>query len=160
MKTILATLTLVLILCVSGFTADATPVFEYGLMSTDGGSTHPAYFIGTEIPLKTTQAGFCQKTRLGYYQFRGESPENQGFYAWSITQQRLSESIWNLYIAAGTGFLNQVEDGDDTQKLGIMLETGCELFNRVPFGLGAKLFPEDGRGDKVFGYVSLSFNLP
>jgi len=144
----------------TAFGADANPTFEVGSMTIDGGQGHLAYMTGFEMNVKATETGFRNYVRSGIYQIRNNSPEAQGAFVWDITEQVLKTNWWNLYGAFGFGLLNQVNNGDDTQNGGTMLEFGCELFNKMPFGVGAKLFPVDGKGDKVFVYGKLSFKLP
>ena len=143
----------------SVMSADANPCFEVGSMTTDGGASHLAYFTGFEMNLKATK-GFTNKIRTGYYQVHNEWPEKQGYYAWNISQVTLKPEWWNLYSSFGFGVLSEVEDGDDKQQGGTMIEFGCVAFNKLPIGFGAKLFPVDDRGDKVFLYGMISFKLP
>lgn len=140
--------------------ADANPTLEFGSMLVDGGSSHLTYFTGFEMNVKATRTGFTNLVRAGIYQVRGKEEEIQGFYAWNISQQVLKKDWWNLYAAFGFGVLNQVVDGDDKQQGGTMLEFGAVLFEKLPIGVGAKLFPVDDKGDKVFVYGRLTFSLP
>jgi len=141
------------------FAADANPCFEIGSMTTDGGASHLMYMSGFEMTVKSTRTGFANVIRSGVYQVRGDE-EIQGFYAWNISQQILKKNWWNLYAGFGFGVMNQVVDGDDKQQGGTMVEFGCVLFNKMPFGVGAKLFPVDDKGDKAFLYGRLTFSLP
>jgi len=155
----LLTLLLLLVPISVTFGADANPTFEVGSMTIDGGSSHLAYFTGFEMNLKKTK-GFVNKIRTGYYQIRNEWPEKQGYFAWNLSQVTLKESWWDFYASSGFGVLNEVNNGDDYQKGGTMLEFGCKAFDKLPIGIGAKLFPVDDRGDKVFLYGMISFSLP
>lgn len=159
MKYLLTLLLLLVPLSVT-FGADADPVFEVGALTVDGGASHLAYMSGFEMNVKATKTGFTNKIRSGIYQVRTGGEEIQGFYAWNISQQVLKKEWWNLYASFGFGVLNEVKDGDDKQSGGTMIEFGCKAFDKLPIGFGAKLFPVDDKGDKVFLYGMISFSLP
>ena len=149
-------LVLVLIPFTISFGADADPVFEIGAVLTDGGTTEAARSVSLEMNVKRS-GDYVNKIRTGYFQWLFDS-EIAGLQAWNINQITLLDN-WKPYIAGGFGGNNEVLEGDDALRGGFMLEIGCDLFNKVPFGIGGKIYPVEDKGDQVFLYGMLSFNL-
>ena len=140
-----------------GFCADADPVIEVGAVLTDGGQGHMARALSGEFNLKKS-GDFVNKIRTGYFQWLDDSPEVAGIQVWDINQITLFDA-WSPYIAGGFGGNNEILQGDDALRGGFMVEIGCELFDKVPFGVGGKLFPVKDKGDQIFIYGMLSFNI-
>ena len=135
--------------------AEFETTYQMGALLTNGGATHMAYFIGGEVPIKS-DSGFVAKTRFGYFSFQQDTPEIQGGFFYTILQQNVLKT-W--FISAKSGFLNQVENGDDIMKLSVGFETGVNVLGKIDVGVGVDMIPTDGKGDKTFIYGLLNFNL-
>lgn len=159
-RLILAVILLIALPMVSNAQVNAYSIFGAGHQMTDGGSSHMKLFVGGEIYIKQdTAKGFTLKTRTLYTQVRNSETEIQGLEIWEITEQTLSKKTWGWFVAAGIGMFNEVEEGDDLQRLTLKFETGVDLFNKVPIAFGVDLIPTDGAGDKEFIYGMLNFKL-
>lgn len=137
--------------------ADVYTGLEIGSVLTDGGSGHMAISPFFEGNIKSADS-YINKFRVGYIQHRNADPEVQALTVWNINQIVLTEK-WSPYVAIGFGGQNEVNPGDDILRGGGMLEFGCKLFDKVPFGLGGKLLPVNDRGDQVFIYGMLNISL-
>lgn len=151
------TLIIVLMLASVSYGAEFETTYQMGVLMTNGGSSHMAYFVGGEVPIKTdTTSGFTAKTRFGYFSFQQDTPEIQGGFFYSMLQQQVLKT-W--YLATKTGFLNQIYNGDDVMKLAVGFETGINVLGKIDVGIGVDMIPTEGKGDKTFIYGMLNFNL-
>ncbi len=167
MKYLLTLLLLVIPLSVS-FSADVDPVVEVGSILIKGGSGHMARTVSGQINIKRS-GDYVNVVRTGYFQWLKNSPEVSGVHIWNIHQLYLIDSKkngWQGYMSLGLGGNNVILDGDDDIRGGVMVEVGCSLFGKVPFGIGGKVFPinykgnEEDNSDRVFIYGMLSIPIP
>lgn len=146
------------------WSAGVNGLTQFGSFMTDGGTSYTGIAVGADITIKDFGDGLILKERITQFSLRTdnhfETGELQGTFALTIIEQKLSEHLWDLYLAGKTGIFNQILDGDDEVWSVTGLELGCSPWKkRLDVAIGIDLMPVSGAGDKTFLYGMINFKL-
>lgn len=135
--------------------AEIEGMTQYGVMTTDGGTSHRGIVVGGEIVLVNISDGVKIKERIA--KFHGRGVDFQGEFALTILEAIVWRSFLNLYVNGKKGFFFEDRQGDDRTWAVFGVGIGCyPIKDKFQLEFGVDVMPTDDRGDKAWVYASMN----